>query len=102
MLLTLKLDWPKSGGQLRASVLEFLQNSPIALSADWITVVIDDRASDHESGVGHRLIELLGVVEGAAFIEGLIQDEVAFHWGVVAPDACEIERVTVTFDRSED
>src|SRR5271154_7058898 len=95
--LTLDWDWPARLAELKAKVLEFLRSNPAARSVDWITVVIHDQAREHESEVTHRMTELAGEDEAAAFILGLIDRDVGYHHAVVAPEACDIRRVNVVF-----
>jgi hypothetical protein len=93
--LTLGWDWPARPAELQAKVLEFLRSNAAARSVHWITVVIHDEAREHESKVTYRMTELAGEDEAAAFILGLI--DVVYHHAVVAPEACDIRRVSVVF-----
>jgi hypothetical protein len=95
--LTLDWDWPARPAELKAKVLEFLRSNPAARSVDWITVVIHDEAREHESKVTHRMTEHACEDEAAAFILGLIDRDVDYHHAVVAPEACDIRRVSVVF-----
>lgn len=95
--LTLDWYWPAHPVELKAKVLEFLRSNPPGCSVDWITVVIHDEAREHESKVTHRMTELAGEDEAAAFILGLIDRDVDYHHAVVAPEACDIRRVSVVF-----
>ena|SRR5208283_3164964 len=95
--LTLDWHWPARPVELKTKVLECLRSNPVVRSVDWITVVIHDEAREHESKVGHRMTELTGEDETAAFILGLINRDVDYHQAVVAPEACDIRRVSVVF-----
>ena len=95
--LTLDCDWPARPVELKAKVLEFLRSNPAARSVHWITVVIHDEAREHESKVKHRMTELADEDETAAFILGLIDRDVDYHHAVVAPEACDIKRISVVF-----
>jgi len=95
--LTLDWDWPARLAELKAKVLEFLRSNPAARSVHWITVVIRDGTREHESKVAHRMSELASEDEVAAFILGLIDRDVGYHHAVVAPEACDIRRVSVVF-----
>ncbi|MGO9454567.1 MAG: hypothetical protein ACLQDV_26505 [Candidatus Binataceae bacterium] len=95
--LTLDWDWPARPAELKAKVLEFLRSNPACVSVHWITIVIHDEAREHESKVTHRMTDLAGEEEVAAFILGLIDRDVDYHHAVVAPEACHIRRVSVVF-----
>ena len=95
--LTLDWDWPVRPTQLKAKLLEFLRSNPASVSVHWITIVIHDEAREHESKVTHRMTELAGEEEAAAFILGLIDRDLDYHHAVVAPEACDIRRDSVVF-----
>jgi hypothetical protein len=95
--LTLDWDWPTRSAEFKAKVLEFLRSNAAARSVHWITIVIHDEAREHESKVTHRMTELAGEDETAAFILGLIDRDVDYHHAVVSPKACDIRRISVVF-----
>ena len=83
--LTVDWDWPARLAELKAKVLEFLRSNPAARSVHWITVVIHDGTREHESKVSHRMTELAGEDEAAAFILGLIDRDVGYHHAAGLP-----------------
>jgi hypothetical protein len=108
---TVNLDWPEPLVRVRARVLEFFQNNPSALLADWVTIVLHERGeaggSGHNSQIVHRMRpEFSGNADAAAdFMSRLIWDDASHHDGVVArpeggiPKAEAIASVSVIFDR---
>ena len=109
-MLTVNLDWPEPLVRVRARMLEFFQNNPSALRADWVTIVLRERgeagAAGHNSQVAHRMWqEFSGNADAAAdFMSRFIWEDASYHDDVVVrpeggiPEAQDIASVSVIFD----